>query len=99
MSKIKQILTKQSKLYRKYGLTFVGLFGSGARGGLSVKSDVDILFDYPMNKPPSFFQLAKLKNELEKILGRKVDLVSKKAIKPEFYRYIVNDIQKVYDQK
>ena len=97
--KIKQKLYQQRKLFKKHGLTFVGLFGSVARQEFSPKSDVDLIFDYPTRRPPSLFQLGQLKEKLEKVLKRKIDLVSRKAVKEDFYRLIQGDIQEIYHEK
>ena len=56
------------------------------------KSDVDIMVEFNGEIGWEFFDL---KDELEKILGRKVDLVSKLAIKPHYWEYIEKDLSNV----
>lgn len=56
----------------KYGITRMGIFGSVARGEQTKDSDVDICVE--MEKPDMFFLIA-VKDELQKIFNRKVDIV------------------------
>lgn len=56
------------------------VFGSFARGDNKKGSDVDILIEFEKRK--GFFSFIALKLELEKKLGKKVDLVEYKAIEP-----------------
>jgi hypothetical protein len=60
-----------------------------ARGEAGEDSDVDILVDLPRGK--SLFDLAGLKIELEKSLGRKVDLVTYNSIYPRLKEFVLKD--------
>jgi hypothetical protein len=85
-----QIIEKIDKnlpfLKEKYNVKEMGLFGSVARGEEENSSDIDILVEF--SSPIGFFDFIRLEDFLSGILGKKVDLVSKKAIKP----IIKNDI-------
>ena len=59
-------------LFEKYGVTRIGIFGSVARDDASQQSDVDIV--YEMSRP-NLFTVVHLKEELENVLHRPVDLV------------------------
>jgi uncharacterized protein len=67
-----------------YGIKRVALFGSIVRGEETPESDIDILveFEEPRKKPLGLFGWIELEEELERQLGRKIDLVSSKALKP-----------------
>lgn len=82
------------QLYQKAGVLYVGLFGSSARGEDKESSDVDLLVDFDETK--SLFQLADVQFGLEKILGKKVDLVLKNRIKKVLAPYINQDLLQVY---
>lgn len=72
-------------------LTYVALFGSFARGEASAESDIDVLYDY--EKVPAFSELLDWKTRLEDQLGRKVEIVSRRAIRhPKLKMYINNDL-------
>ena len=90
LSSIQKIL-KQVKphLTTKYHVNTLGLFGSIVRNDFTAKSDIDILVDFSRPIGVEFIDLA---NELESILNRKVDLVSKAGIKPGYFRVIQREI-------
>ena len=54
------------------------LFGSYARGAEDDSSDVDVLVE--LDKEVDLFSFIRMKNELEEIVGRPVDLVSAKGL-------------------
>jgi uncharacterized protein len=58
-------------LKQKYGVTKIGIFGSVARNQANLKSDIDIVVEMH----PDLFKRICLKNELESVLGKKVDVV------------------------
>lgn len=88
---IKQILRENIKsLRRKYNVGNIGIFGSYVRGEQKKKSDVDILVEF--RKPIGLFKFLELEEHLSNIIGRKVDLVSKKALKPRIGKRILKEV-------
>ena len=77
---IDEIKTKALPVLRRSGVTRAGIFGSAARGEMTAKSDIDFLIKLPNSA--SLFDFIGIKQELEDIFGRKVDLVGYGAIKP-----------------
>jgi len=69
----------------RYPIRRLALFGSWARGEQLPDSDVDILVDVAPSIGLSFVSLAE---ELEQLLGTKVDLVSTRAIRPALWAEI-----------
>jgi predicted nucleotidyltransferase len=63
------------------------VFGSYARGNNTTKSDVDIFVKL---KPAKMFDLITIKNDLEKLLGKKVDII---AIRDSMNEYLKNEIK------
>ncbi len=59
----------------------IAIFGSFAKHRATSQSDVDILVDFI--KPITFFKFIELEEFLTMILGRKVDLVARDAVKEE----------------
>lgn len=88
-----EILTilRQNKksLFSKYPIRSIGLFGSVSRNEDSSQSDVDILVEFDGTIGIRFIDLAE---EIETLLRRNVDLVSRNAIKPRYYQSIKDDI-------
>ena len=70
----------------------MALFGSYARNEQTDSSDVDILVEFNDKIGIKFIDLA---NELEKSLGLKVDLVSKKGIKAKYLKSIEKELEYV----
>ena len=91
-SEMLEILKKyKSELLEKFGVRKMYIFGSYARGEQTPESDLDILVEF---EKPIGWEIADLKEYLEKILGVEVDLVSKKAVvnKPLLWKYIEEDL-------
>lgn len=86
---VKEIKQKAVPILKKEGATRAAIFGSIISGEAKEDSDIDILVDLPKDK--SLFDFVGLKNKLEEILGRKVDLVEYSTIKPRLKPYILNN--------
>ena len=63
----------KEKFADKYGIEQLGLFGRVARGEQDEKSDIDVFIT--MSRP-SFFTRMNIKEELQKLFHRKVDLIT-----------------------
>jgi predicted nucleotidyltransferase len=88
---IKSIIQQhRSELKDRYFVQEIGIFGSYVRGEQSEKSDIDILVE--LEKPVGFFKFLELEEFLEDLLGLKVDLVTRKALKPVIGRYILDEL-------
>ncbi|MCL0033455.1 nucleotidyltransferase family protein [Thermodesulfovibrionales bacterium] len=72
----------------------IGIFGSFISGKQKAKSDVDILVAFKKGHK-DFFNYMRLKYCIEDILGRKVDLVMKEALKPRIRQKILNEVEYV----
>jgi uncharacterized protein len=84
---ISLIKKKVLPILRKEKVIRAGIFGSFARGEETAKSDVDILVELPINV--TLLGLAKLKRNLESVLGREVDLVEYCVIKKQIKKQIL----------
>lgn len=92
-NKVKVILsTQKERLFEKYPIKELAIFGSVSRGDDTEESDVDILVDFHKPVGIEFIDLA---DELQDILNKKVDLISKKGIKQRYFKHIQNDLQYV----
>ena len=56
----------------EYSLRSLGIFGSFARGQALEDSDVDVVFE---TSEPNLFRTSRMKQELEELLARRVDVV------------------------
>lgn len=74
----------------KYGIEKLGLFGSYSRGEQSPDSDVDVCV---LLDTPSYMTRAAIKDELETIFDREVDVISLSAkMDPDFKSNVLNDV-------
>lgn len=80
LEQIKTIIHKHSDLLRDtYNVNKIGVFGSITRNEQKETSDVDILVK--LSQPIGMFKFIELEEFLSKVIGRKVDLVTDKALK------------------
>lgn len=86
----KQIRSKLPVLAHNYKVKQLGIFGSVIRGKDTAKSDVDILVSF--FRPPGLFDFIRLEDYLSEVLNRKVDLVTKNAIKPVIRDRILREV-------
>jgi predicted nucleotidyltransferase len=91
IQEIKRILLSHKQdLLDKYGVREIGIFGSYAREENKKNSDIDILVD--LEKPMGFFKFIRLEREVSVLLGAKVDLVTKNALKPHIGQRILAEV-------
>lgn len=91
LDNLKVKITEQMPfLQEKFHVKEIGFFGSVARGEETETSDVDILVEFEL--PIGFFDFIRLENFLSNIIGKKVDLVSKKALKPIIKDTILKEV-------
>jgi hypothetical protein len=85
---------------QKWGIRQLALFGSVLRDDFTNQSDVDVLLTFAPDMHYTLFDLAGMGDELEAILGRKVDLLTRKGIEenPNYIRRksILSSAQVVY---
>lgn len=83
-------------LCRRHHVRELSLFGSAARGEMRPDSDIDLLVEFLPDADVGLVEHAGLMLDLQKLLGRKVDLVSKNGLKPRIRNYVLADAQLVY---
>ncbi|MBI2917087.1 MAG: nucleotidyltransferase family protein [Chloroflexi bacterium] len=67
------------QLKERYEVRSLAVFGSYVKGRQRKGSDLDILVEF--ERPPTLFTFMDLEDELSSLLGVRVDLVSRKALK------------------
>jgi predicted nucleotidyltransferase len=70
----------------------IGVFGSVARSEQKKYSDLDVIVEF--SEPVGFFKFIELEYFLSRVLKRKVDLVTKNALKPAIKQNVLK--QTVY---
>lgn len=82
-----------SELSVRYGILHLDLFGSFARNESGSESDVDLLVTF--QGEPSFAGFMGLKEDLELLMGRKVDLVTASGLKPRIRKAVLAELYRV----
>lgn len=88
---LRQARPKILELAGQYRGRAVWVFGSCVRGELNAESDIDFLVDFE-----SDFRLTdiiRLTQGLENLLGRKVDVVPRHALRKELEEYVLGEMQ------
>ncbi len=84
------IQEKISYIRENYDVGRIGIFGSVARQDDSLESDVDLLVEF--DHPIGFIKFIRLEDYLGTVLGRKVDLVTRNALKSGIKEDILKDV-------
>jgi uncharacterized protein len=79
-------------LYRDYSVKQIGLFGSFSDDSYTDDSDIDLLVEF---ERPIGWKYFSLEIYLENIFGRKIDLVTKNALKEQIKDRILNQVKYV----
>jgi len=91
LEEIKKVLSEhKGELRERFKVKEIGIFGSFVRGEQGKRSDIDILVEF--EEPPSLFEFMDLEDYLSKLLGLKVDLVTREALKPRIGERILREV-------
>lgn len=82
---------------RRYGVRALFVFGSATREDFGPQSDVDLMVEFDPESAPGLFAMVEFKEELERVFGREVDLVTPEILRNPFRRaHIVPDLERLY---
>ena len=84
-----KLLATRRKELQALGVQSLAVFGSVVHGEAGPDSDIDILVEFA--KPVGFFAFFEVKEQLEKLLGCPVDLVTRNALHPRLRDEILNE--------
>ena len=65
---------------RRWHITELSVFGSALRDDFGPESDVDVLVTFGPDARPTLFDMVEMREELQRLLGRPVDLVSRRGV-------------------
>lgn len=97
VSNIEEIISLAQPLFEQFNIKNAAIFGSFARNQNKAESDVDLLVDFW--DAYDLLDIIGLKQELEAVLDRKVDLVTLRSIldkKDEFGAVILKEAKTIY---
>jgi predicted nucleotidyltransferase len=84
------------EICRRYQVKELAVFGSAARGEMRADSDIDLLVEFLPEAKVSLLQHFAAERELSTLLGRKVDLVSKRALREALRNDVLSQARLVY---
>lgn len=87
---LKLLNEHREQVRERFGAKRLALFGSAARDELREDSDIDVLVEF--DGPATFDGYFDLKTYLEQLLGRPVDLVTEKGLRPRARRHVEKDL-------
>ena len=82
---------------RENGITYLGLFGSYARGEQTSNSDIDMLVDFDHRL--SLLDLVRTERIIGEAIGGKIDLIPSNSLNKHVKPYVMQDLITVYGQK
>ena len=87
---------EMAEICRRYRVKELSVFGSAARGSLQPGSDIDLLVEFEPGSHVGLFELWDLNDELEKLLRRPVDLVTKAGLRETMRSHVLREASPVY---
>ncbi len=85
-----------AEICRRYQIKELSLFGSTVRGEAGPESDIDLLVEFLPGAKIGLFEHFDAELELSNLFGKKVDLVSKKALRERRRRGILAEARSIY---
>ena len=93
LEEIKRILSEhKAELRTRYGVKAIGVYGSYVKGEEGEESDVDVLVEFEPETRIGLLKFVNLEDYLGTLLGVKVDLVMKSALKPRIGKRILREV-------
>ena len=78
------------EIYQRSHVKSLGVFGSVVRGEQEEESDLDILVEFTF--APTFFQFVEMEDYFSQLLGVRVNLVMKSALKPRIGERVLSEV-------
>lgn len=88
-------INKIIEICRQRDISWLGVFGSVARGEVTEESDVDLLVRFA--NPVSLLSHIEVEDRLADALGHKVDLVTEEALSPYIRESVMRDLKVIYE--
>ena len=96
VSGIKLPVESVAEVCRRYRVKELSVFGSAVRGDMRADSDIDVMVEFEPDARIGLLKFMSLGEDLERLFGRKVDLVTKRGLKPWVRPNVLREAQVVY---
>ena len=88
----RRLVELKPSLKEEFGVASIWVFGSHVRGREKRGSDLDVLVEFDESSDLSLLDFVGLEDYLSDVLGVKVDLVEKSALKPRIGKRILEEV-------
>ena len=85
-----------TEICRRYRVKELAIFGSAARGQMRPESDLDLLVEFEPDADLSLLEHFAAEREFSTLFGRKVDLVSKRALRDAVKDEVLSEARLIY---
>ncbi len=85
-----------AELCRRFGVRELSVFGSAARGEMGPESDLDIMVEFEPGVRTGLIKFECFVEGLEALAGRRVDLVTRRGLKPWVRSQVLRDARVIY---
>lgn len=92
-----KLIFKAIPVFKKYGVLRASLFGSAARGDNNKKSDIDLIISPAAGT--TLFDMVGIKNALEAVLEKPVDLITYNGLNPLLKDRILKQQEIIYEKR
>jgi hypothetical protein len=88
--------SKLADVCRRHGVRQLFIFGSVARGQSGPGSDLDLMVEFAPGVRVGIIEFETLSDELESLARRKVDLVTRRGLKPWIRPHVLKEARVIY---
>lgn len=96
---LKETKNKILPVLKTYDISQAAIFGSYVHNNYRKDSDIDILIKFEKGKEKSLLKLVRIKFEIERLLGKKVDLVTLPALSPYIRNNVLKSMKIIYEKQ
>lgn len=94
LAQLRKAQVKMHPIFKKRRVRKASVFGSFARGEAHKGSDIDVLVE--VQRGTTLFDMVRMKLDLEKVLGRPVDLLTYKSLHPLLKKRVLSEHIAIY---
>ena len=95
---IDKFLNNLVQYFKNQPISKVWIFGSFSRNEATLESDIDLMVSFIRDAKVGLFKFNQIKEDLELLTGRKIDLVTESSLMPFAKESAMNDRKLIYER-